>query len=384
MRIRLTALTVALLAAIAGPAAAQQLPGSPVPAGFVGVNLDGPPLTPQDGVPLAPQFQTMDRSGVESVRATFDWSDAQPYQSSSQVPRGQTSQFYAGVGGVPTNFGETDQLVGEAAAHGLPVLPTVLNAPSWDAASHKGMAISAPRSDQPYADYMTTLIDRYGPNGSFWSSNPQLPKRPIRMWEVWNEPWLYYYWPLAHYAPTYLALLRAARTAIKQADSGAKVVLAGIPDASWNNFRLLVSEPGARSLFDVVDVHPYTEHPAGDIEILTRVRSAMDHAGDGRLPMIAGELSWLSSLHQTRNVFDWETTPSGQAAAIRSLLPLLAANRKRLNLIAFYWYTWMSDQQPGASESPWGYAGLTGFHDGNVFAKPALSAFSQEAHALEG
>lgn len=384
VRIRLTALTLALVVALTGPevAAARRLPGTPVPAGFVGVNLDGPPLTPRDNVPLAPQFQSMARSGIESVRADFIWSNEQPYRSWSDVPADQASQFEAGAGGVPTNFASTDQLVGEAAAHGLTVLPTVMYAPSWDAAPHKGVAISAPRSNQPYADYLTTLIDRYGPEGSFWNANPQLPRRPIREWAIWNEPWFYYYWPFKHYAKTYVALLRAARAAIKRDDPGAKVVLAGIPNASWKSFKSIVSVRGARRLFDVVDVHPYTQWPSGVIDILTRLRRVMNRLGDAHVPMIAGELSWLSSLHQTRHVFDWETTPSGQAHAIRTLLPLLAANRRRLKLIAFYWYTWMGNQHRGGS--PWGFAGLMGYHNGNVFAKPALSAFSHEAHALEG
>lgn len=385
MRIRLSAFILAVVAALAGGsavAAAAPLAGTPVPAGFVGVNLDGPPLIPRDKVPLAPQFALMAQSGVQSVRATFNWTDEQPYGNWLAVPLLQRSQFQDGVGGIPTNFAETDQLVGDAAARGLSVLPTVMYAPPWDAAPHKGVAINAPRSNQPYADYLTTLIDRYGPEGSFWAANPQLPRRPIREWAVWNEPWIYYYWPFKHYAKTYVALLRAAHTAIKGADPGAKVVLAGIPNASWRNFRSIVTVSGARGSFDVVDVHPYTEWPSGVIDILTRVRQVMKGVGEGRLPMIAGELSWNSSLNQTKNVFDWDTTQSGQATRIRAVLPLLAANRKRLNLIAMYWYTWMGDEQPGGS--PWGFAGLVGYHDGKVFTKPALSAFSQAAHALEG
>jgi hypothetical protein len=383
MRIRLSAFTLAVVLALAAPtvAAAGTLPGTPVPKGFVGVNIDGPPLTAQDKVALGPQFSLMKRSGIQSVRATFNWTDEQPYASWADVPRDQMNQFEEGVGGRPTNFAETDQIVKAAAAQGIRVLPTVMYAPSWDAARHKGNAINAPRSNQPYADFLKTLIDRYGPAGSFWSSNPHLPRRPIRAWAIWNEPWFYYYWPFQHYAKAYVALLRAARPAIKQADPGAKVVLGGIPNASWKSFRSIVSVPGARSLFDIVDVHPYTEWPSGDIDILSLVRQAMNSVGDRHVPMIAGELSWNSSLHETKDLFDWDTTPSGQAHAIRTVLPLLAANRKRLNLIGVYWYTWMGDQYRGGS--PWGFAGLVGYHNGNVFMKPALSAFSQEAHALE-
>jgi hypothetical protein len=366
---------------LAGPAAAK-LPGTPVPRGFVGVNLDGPPLDPQSGVSLSSQFDLMRHSGVESVRTTFNWADEQPYASWNDVPVDKKGDFENGVGNVPTDFAETDRIVTGAVQHGLAVFPTVIYAPQWDAAPHSGVALNAPRSNGPYTDYLTTLIHRYGPSGSFWAANPMLPKRPIRMWAIWNEPWLSYYWPTKPFASTYVALLSASHAAIKRADPGAKVALAGMPNASWKAFKDLIGVDHVNQAFDVVDVHPYTEWPSGVIDILTLVRSAMNHAGDGRKTMIAGELGWNSSLHETKNVFDWDTTPTGQARKVRQLLPLLAANRRKLRLIGFYWYTWMGEQDHGGS--PWGYAGLVGYHSGNVFTKPALSAFTQAAHAIEG
>ncbi len=35
--------------------------------------------------------------------------------------------------------------------------------------------------------FLTRAVRRYGPRGSFWAENPQLPKRPIRNWQIWNE-----------------------------------------------------------------------------------------------------------------------------------------------------------------------------------------------------
>jgi hypothetical protein len=80
-------------------------------------------------------------------------------------------------------------------------------------------------------------------------------------------------------------------------------------------------------------------------------------------------------------VFDWDTTNSGQAAAIRAVVPLLAANRVKLGLMSFYWYTWMGDQYHGGS--PWGFSGLVGYNGNGWFAKPALVAFHQQAAAIE-
>jgi hypothetical protein len=381
--IRSSALAAVLALALTAPTAAagRALPGTPVPSGFVGVNLDGPLTTSTDHVSLPSQFNQMARNGVESVRLVFNWSGAQPYASWSDVPADQTDRFQSGASGVPTDFSATDQFVQQAAENHMTVLPTVLFTPRWDARPQVGTDVLVPKSDQPYADYLTTLVERYGPSGSFWTEHPNIPKLPIRMWEIWNEPWLSYYWSPQPWTHGYIALLRAARAAIKSADPGAKVVLAGMPNASWADLQAVYRVRGARGLFDVVDVHPYTKYPAGDIQILSLVRQVMNRAGDRRKPMIAGELGWLSALHQTQNVFDWETTAAGQAQAISAVLPLLAANRAKLDLIGFDWYTWMGDQYRGGS--PWGFAGLLGWHNGNVFTKPALSAFRQRALALE-
>jgi arabinogalactan endo-1,4-beta-galactosidase len=201
------------------------------------------------------------------------------------------------------------------------------------------------------------------------------------MWEIWNEPWISYYWPIQPFQKSYLLLLRVAHDAIRNADPGAKVVLGGMPNASWDVLRSIYRVPGAKGLFDVVDIHAYTRNPAGVVTILKRDRAVMRKAGDGSKPIILGEMGWTSSLHQTRHQFDWETTPAQQASNVRSVLALLAANRERVGLAAFYWYTWINDQHRGAS--PWGFAGLLGYHSGRIWQKPALKAFHDEAFALE-
>ena len=82
------------------------------------------------------------------------------------------------------------------------------------------------------------------------------------MWQIWNEPNTST-WPIQPFAKTYVALVRAARTAISRVDPGAKVVLAGMPNYSWHDLETIYRVRGARRLFDVVAIHPYTAQPAG-------------------------------------------------------------------------------------------------------------------------
>jgi hypothetical protein len=372
---------VALIMVAMSPAGASAAPApAAVPPGFVGVDVDGPMVASSAGINLAQQLDLMVRSGVESVRVPFSWAQAQPYSSWSQVPAGQTGQF-VDAGGIPTSFAATDQIVQLAAQRGLRVLPTVIYAPSWDARV-RPVWLAVPRRPVPYAAYLTALIGRYGPRGSFWAEHPDLPRQPIRAWQIWNEPDLTHYWPQP-FARSYVDLLRASHTAIKRADPQAQVVLGAFTNAAWTDFRQIVKVPGAHKLFDVVAVNGYTSTPRRVIQLLTLVRQAMNAVGDRRTPLLASELSFPSARGKSPQHFDWNTTEAGQARDVTQLLPLLAAQRTRLNLIGFDYYTWMGDEYQGAPA--FNFAGLLRWqNDGAVSAKPALSAFTRAALALEG
>ena len=76
---------------------------------------------------------------------------------------------------------------------------------------------SKPARDRPYAQYVTALIQRYGPKGTFWTANPTVPKDPITEWEIWNEEDLVGSWNTSPFASSYVGLLRVAYPAVKKA-----------------------------------------------------------------------------------------------------------------------------------------------------------------------
>jgi Glycosyl hydrolase family 53 len=376
--------SAALLALVlpATAAAAKRASSIPVPPGFVGMDVDEP-VWPDPFVDLGQQLGVMVASGVETVRVVFDWSATQPYESWSQVPSGERSQF-VNVGGVPTNFSSIDQLVGLASQRGVTVLPTILDAPSWDGQTYPGGLLALPRSDAPFAAFVKALVRRYGPRGSFWSAHPYGPKVPIEMWQIWNEPNVPAFWPQQPYYSRYIALLRAAHSAIKSADPTAKVVLAGLPNYSWVELTRLYGYRGARNLFDVVAVHPYTKTPQGVITILSYVRTVMNESGDRSKPIIADEISWPSSQGQTPHNagYDFATTEAGQARNLGEVMPMLVKQRLRLGIAGFYYYDWAGLERPNALA--FDFSGL--FHlDGAGFEpKPAYAVFKRDALAMEG
>lgn len=374
------------LASTAGVASAKTGQPARVPFGFFGTVL-GDPLYPGlvsdlPGSTFENQMNLMVSSGVESVRVVFPWSAAQPYRSWSQVPPDQQGKFSSdGVDNVPTNFGALDSLVAAAASRHMTILPIVIYAPAWDGQLYKGASVAIPRHDAPYANFLAALVKRYGPTGSYWTAFS--PKVPITSWQVWNEPDVANFWGQRPFAPRYVALLKAARKAIRQQDRNARVVLAGLANYSWRDLRSIYSIKGARSLFDVVALHPYTRTPQGVITILTYARQVMAAAGDRSKPIIADEISWPSSLGKTvhNTGYDFATTEKGQARDVSAVLPLLANNRARLNLIGVYYYTWAGIETPNGLA--FNYAGLLKYVHNTFVRKPAFYAYRHNTLGLE-
>ena len=348
-------LLVLAVLAIAAPSASAR-----VPFGFVGVMADGPIAAP--GYDPGTEMETMVASGVESVRLVFHWTDAQP--SSSEPP----------------SFERYDSLVGNAAARGIRVLPVVTTAPAW-AAKHPGEFSSPPAGTEAYATFMGALVARYGPNGTFWTENPQVTRRPIRIWQIWNEPNLRTSWSDRDWAGPYVELLGAARRSVKAADPGARIVLAGLANRSWRDLAAIYRVPGARRLFDQVAIHPYTREVTGLRTILRLARRTLERHGDRRKALVVTEFGWPSAKGRA-NGFGIETTERGQARRVAAALDLLARERRGLRLSAVYWHNWVSTHR--GSGSIWPYSGLRRFErDGRVTPKPALSSFRRTALRLE-
>ena len=360
------------------PTATASAAAPAVPAGFVGVDVDGPLIVSGNSLNLANQMRSMVANGVQTIRIAFNWAAAEPYRSLSQVPTADQSQ-YTDVDGVPVDFSTTDQVVGDAARLHIAVLPTVLYAPSWDAV-HNPAGVDYPKTDGPYAAYLTALIGRYGPHGSFWAANPQIPKRPVREWQIWNEPNQDYYWRQP-FAAGYVSLLRASHAAIKRADPGAKVVLGALTNTAWKALGQIYQYPGAGGLFDIAAVNGFTRYPANVILYLRYTRNAMSRFGDATKPLLATEVSWPSAKGRTSQPYDFLTTEAGQARNIAALLPMIAADYQSLHLAGFDYYTWMGAE---AKKGPaFTFAGLLAFQNGAVRVKPALAAFRHGALSLE-
>jgi hypothetical protein len=362
MRLALLALAIAALLALAPGAAGAE---RQVPEGFFGVMWDreiqDTPRDVQDA-----QWATMAAAGVESARAIFGWDLAQP------VARRKPS------------FERTDVMVERAALHGIDLLPVVTYAPGWaQLVAHEA---SAPKDVRDYTSYLKALVRRYGPNGTLWTEKPSLPKRPLRAWQIWNEPHLdWQFRPAGGWAERYGALLRASYRTIKKADPKARVVLAGLANVAWESIDKLYRRGKVKGHFDTAALHMYSSTTGDFQQILSRFRAAMDRNGDTKTKVWVTEIgaSASASSFQASQQEHMQTTHLGLAKLIPASYRVLAGMRKRHRLTRVYWYTWASGYGP--DRSVFSYSGLNAYRPGtNVVPLKALRAYRKAAQALQG
>jgi polysaccharide biosynthesis protein PslG len=350
--LRAAALAVALALVWAVPAAAD---APRVPRDWLGVAADGPLIDAPEA--HAAEWPLIARSGATSVRIAFYWARAEP-----------------APGAVDLAVYDTPVLA--AARAGLDVLPVVFATPEW-ARLVPGAFASPPRDPAEYGHVLGALVRRYGPNGSLWAEHPDVRPRPVREWQIWNEPNLVTYWSEQPFASRYVALLRAARQALRAADPGARAILAGLPNG-WAALRQIY-RAGGRRLFDAVAIHPYTQKASRVARYVEEARKVMARFGDRRKPIWVSEISWPASRGRMRDPIGIATDDRGQARRLATGLVQLARARKRMRIERVYWYTWLSEPGP-ASVFTW--SGLRRLQDGTVVSAPSLRAYRRVARAL--
>ncbi len=363
---RRTFLLVVALALLA-PAGAQ---ARSVPKGFFGVMADGALMT-RDDASFAQEFSLMKASGVETVRPVVYWADMQPER------------------GGPLITTSLDRLIGEAAKNDIAVEPVVLRAPDW-ARVDPGNVSSPPKDPQDYADFLTALIARYGPDGTFWSENPQIPMRPQRVWQVWNEPNLDRYWSSpTPFAKPFVKLLRTAHDAIKRADPGATVIAPGFGNRSWEAMAQAYKAGMNHSMYDVAATHPFSYRVSNVLKIVKLVRRTMAKHGDAKVPLSISEITWASSKGEAAtDISDFATTPSGQARKLTQAYKRLMAKRRAWRIKDVIWSTWLSSDGVDGSHNLFDWSGLRRLNPfdpagAEPIGKPALSAYRKLALAAE-
>ena len=327
---RLAALAVAMLVLAVTPASAS---AARPPKTFFGIA--------SWNIPSDRDYKVMNRAKIGTYRFPIFWST---------------------VEGVPgeRNWGPYDEEVRRAARGGVSVLPYLSNSPPHVEA----LSSVPPRSAggrSAYARFAGDAVRRYGPNGSFWRENPDLPKRPVRRWQLWNEPngtredcRASARCPAKTTPANFGKLVIAASKAIRRSDRKAKIALAGIAESergySINKFLTgLYKVRRIKSAFDAVALHPYARDHRGVEKVLKAGRTAMNRRGDKRTPIWLTELSWATGGNKRQQTV---ATRSGQAQRLTNSFKLALKRRSKYRLEVIVWFT-LQDDYPEGHQSDW-------------------------------
>jgi hypothetical protein len=332
-----------------------------VPREFVGLVSED--LVVADPVQRAEVLRRQSQAGSGLLRQTFDWA------------------FIERSPGV-YDLSAYDALVSQAALTDIQVVPILFNPPAFrSSAPARGArrGVYPPRKPADMGAFAAGLVQRYGPQGSLWRERPDLPYRPIRAWQVWNEPNLSFYWPGGVSAKEYVRLLRATSRAIKAVDRQAEVITAGLPQSRVGRplarYLQEMYDAKARPVFDTLAVNPYAASVRELKDRLREVRALMRRERDSRARLWVSELGWADTGPRSR----FTVGASRQAALITSSFDAIARLSRSLRIRGLVYYSWR-DLPVYAGRNLWGQH--TGLLTRDGLPKPALAAFEQAVAKL--
>ncbi len=339
----ITALLPLLAAAPASAAVA--------PKGFLGVNTSWT-LTPESFEEMASAHVGMLRTGW-----IFDGVKQNP--------------------GTPYDWSGLDAFVGGSARNGIDAIPVMYGVPSWISTERGATPLG--QAEGEWEKYLTAAVERYGPKGDFWPLHPDIPYRPIRVWQVWNEPNSRTWWRPRPNPKEYGRLLAASAKAIHAADRRAKVMTAGIVAQPTNAaaipgnayLRGLFKSKAARKATDIVAFHPYAPTSRDVEKQLKSARKTLKKSRMGRTPIWVTEIGWGSVGPENHPLIMPEPKLEKEFAKV---LRMAVDRRRKLNLGSFLWYQWQDHPDDICL-----WCESSGLIDYSGAAKPLLGIFESIA-----
>ena len=319
----------------------------------------------------------MRRTGIGSLRFAIYWSQSEP------------------APGV-FDWRNTDDFLMSTSGYGFDLLPMIWGSPPWATrppparschfsaarCSARRMPVDTPSQRRAWSKFLSALVGRYGPAGTFWELHPELPKDPIRVWQIWNEENDHRFAEAS--VRDYARLLRGSAPAIRSVDPGARILLGGLyatprvkPALDATTFlSRLYGHRGVKGLFDGVALHPYAFNPGVMAAGITALRAVMRRHGDGHSDFYVTEFGW-GSQPRAAGGDGFEKGPAVQADYLKRAWEILLANRRRWHLRTAYWFTW---QDIPAATTRCDFCDSTGLLGLDGKPKRALRRFAQVAH----
>lgn len=306
------------------------------------------------------QLRAIKTNGLGWVRFTFSGSVLEPRRGDLQ-------------------FALYDQVAGEVAAAGLDLIPIIAFTPKW--ASTLGGSDRTPAKEPEVTDrIVTAFVRRYGPGGTFWQEHPQLPPRPVRTWEIWNEENARYFFApregktFAHHAVVVARAIRAV-------DPRARILFGGLAGHLKSRWEVtsaprfladaIKAQPSLRRLLDGVAYHSYI-HPIA--EMTCAMRDELDRLGLAKWPLVLNEFGPPAG--ELKGALPEPERATQMAAHVAAVVNARTCKRPP-NVVLVAPYTWWSPRQDPDNREHWyGIADDRGqlLASGRAYVKTAAAA----------
>jgi len=222
LRCGIVAVLILCVAALLAPASASSYaPGAS--ADFFGVNgaMLRAYVDPSKAAALDGLATSMSQQGISWARLTFDQANEEKQQG--------TFDWYT-----------PDTMVAALARHGVRGEASFVGTAPWEAdpnvVGQCPWSRAYPADLSGWADWVAAAARRYGENGTFWDDHPELPKLPIRTWEIGNEVNTKAFWCPGANPEQYASVYSASASAITAVDQSAQVIVAGMaPIFGWED-----------------------------------------------------------------------------------------------------------------------------------------------------
>jgi hypothetical protein len=342
---------VALAMTCAAPALANRA--------FFGVHSNAPRVSHRD-------LSRLDHGGVGTLRRLFYWPSLEPR-------RGKFA------------WATMDSVVGNLASRGIELLPVVYGSPRYVAKRPNVPPVGSAKRRKLFRQFLAAAVKRYGHHGTYWT-NPTLYRRhhpgkrarPVRAWQIWNEPNLAKFFAPRPSVPQYASLVRSAHAAIHGADRRATVVLAGMSGRGHPSDRKFLNRlyrvHRIKTAFDAVAVNPYAPQVHQVAAKIKRIRGVMRRHGDGHTDLWITELGWGS---HPPDRFGLNKGLKGQKRMLQRSFRLIIHHRRAWQVKRLVWFDF---RDPPASHGGCSFCNSAGLLRHSGRPKPAWRAFKSFTH----
>lgn len=341
----LAALAIVMTLAVSGTADAK------VPQGFFGT-------VPWLGF-QGQDFQRLEQAKVKNARTPFFWPSIEPSKGDFR-------------------WSGTDRFVGTLALYHVRTLPFLNGSPSWVTGDVRNPPVKTPKAKKAWKQFVKACVERYGKHGTFWVLHPEVPKVPITAWQMWNEQNNTNYYGPRPNPRAYAKLVRLGRNAARSVDKHAAIALGGMardpePKHSMVASRYLTKlyrVKGAKRLFNVVAVHPYSATIRDLKRQMSQLHRVIKRHHDNA-KMWVTEVGWGSA--KPRDKYPLLKGTEGQKQMLQRAFRVFIHNRRKWSLKRVYWFLWR-DAAPDAPVNC-SFCKSSGLFTYDYKPKPAWQAF---------